>query len=72
MSILKESEKKSLLRSIRINPSLDKRLELIAAYEDRTVSTTILRFLKQAVDKYFKNNSMELSAFCNEHGLVIT
>lgn len=64
-----EKEKRSILRSIRLNPSLDKKLGLIASYEDRTISQTIQRFLTQSVDNYYSNNTANLSFYCSMHEL---
>lgn len=47
------NEKRLIVRSIRLTPSINSEIEQIAAYEDRTVSKTIQRLLDKAVHEYF-------------------
>lgn len=49
------NEKRLIVRSIRLTPSINKEIEEISAYEDRTVSRTIQRILDKAVNEYYFN-----------------
>ena len=43
---------KTVLRSFRVSPGIDKLLQALAKYEDRTVSKIIQRIMNQAVIEY--------------------
>lgn len=46
------SEKRTILRTVRITPTLDKWLQEIAENENRTVSNAIYNLLSQAIIPY--------------------
>lgn len=46
------TEKKTILRTVRIEPSMDKELQQIAENENRTVSNTIYYLLNLGFDSY--------------------
>ncbi len=47
---------KSVMRCFRLSPILNEQLEMIASYEDRTVSKVIQRLLIKAVEEYRREN----------------
>ena len=49
------NERRLIVRSVRLTPTINKYLEQIAAFEDRTVSKTIQRLLDKAVLEYHQN-----------------
>ena len=53
IATLKTNEKRLIVRSIRLTATINKYLEQIAAFEDRTVSKTIQRLLDKAVYDYY-------------------
>lgn len=44
------SEKKTILRTVRLNPALDKSIQMIAERQNRTVSNTIYNILEKAIN----------------------
>ena len=46
------TEKKSVLRTVRITPTMNRDIELIADYEGRSVANTIQRLLSKAINVY--------------------
>lgn len=46
------SEKRTILRTVRLNPTLDKYIKEIAENENRTVSNTIYNLLCQSINQY--------------------
>lgn len=46
-------EKKTFLRTVRLTPTLNKDIELIAEYEQRSIANTIQRLLSKAINVYF-------------------
>ena len=59
------NEKRLIVRSVRLTQTINKKLEQIAAFEDRTISKTIQRLLDKAVFEYHKNLSIANSDFEN-------
>ena len=52
------NEKRLIVRSVRLTQTINKKLEQIAAFEDRTISKTIQRLLDKAVWQYHQNLSL--------------
>ena len=49
------NERRLIVRSVRLTPTINKYLEQIAAFEDRTVSKVLQRLLDKAVLEYHQN-----------------
>lgn len=50
------NEKKTILRTVRIEPSLNEKLETIANLENRTVSNTIYNLVRFAIEQYYDSD----------------
>ena len=49
--------KKTIVRNVRIDSSLDDKILAIAEAEERTISNTIQRLLRDAADRYLEAHS---------------
>lgn len=49
--------KKTIVRNVRIDDSLDDKILAIAEAEERTISNTIQRLLRDAADRYLEAHS---------------
>ena len=49
--------KKTIVRNVRIDNSLDDKILAIAEAEERTISNTIQRLLRDAADRYLESHS---------------
>ena len=58
-----QNDKKTILRTVRLTPTLSEEIECIAKYEGRTIANTIQRLLLKAVDAYYKNCGEEFLNF---------
>lgn len=64
--ILNEKEKRSILRSVRLSPTIDKHIQIIADYEDRTISKTIERLVMRGLVNYIVYASDDFLKVLNE------
>ena len=53
------NERRLIVRSVRLTPTINKKLEQIADYEDRTVSKVLQRLLDKSVLEYHQNLSIK-------------
>ena len=49
--------KKTIVRNVRIDNNLDDKILAIAEAEERTISNTIQRLLRDAADRYLESHS---------------
>ena len=54
------SEKRTILRTVRLTPTMNKKIEEIAENEGRTVSNTINNLLVEAVKRYEERSKIAI------------
>lgn len=57
------SEKRTVLRTVRLTPTMNKKIEEIAENEGRTVSNTINSLLVDAVRSYEERSKVTIHSF---------